>query len=254
MDIEYKRIKKMEEMDNYLKNIDKPIIMIIKNGSKTDGFYGKVYKDIFGFIYGNETDNLCSVIANFIQYETKNGRIPLVFLLGDVVINNVLIKNEPEWLVHSTDRKALMSIIKMGKMLSRIELDKQKIKYLDFGRSILNEPKDYYDFIEFGNIEEPWTEVIIASKQLNRFVNENTEYKPGGRIYVKRESLINHRNHIKFLNHHCIKNNLPLSDIDYCIISSDEFNDIKWTPKIFTEKSNKMLMEKISNGSTSNVV
>ena len=240
------KINEMEEINNYIHSVKNSILFIVKEG--TEGFYGRICGE-FGFIYGDKRKGLIKIINNFLAYELKTGRKPFLFLLKNAQIdeNDLNISINDEWVVHSTDEKSLESIIKMGKLLSRIELDKQKINYLDFGREYLNEPIDYYDLIEFGDINGPGGEIVVASKTQKRFVNENEEYNPGGRIYIKKETLAKQKGYIDFLDHYCIKGSLNLSDVKYEIVSARDFKNKKWTPKIFSEEANKLFEGKIKN-------
>jgi hypothetical protein len=240
----YIKIETIDEIGNYVMDKKNPIIMIIKKGSKTSGFYGKVYRDIFGMIYGNETKGLSRIINNFTKYEQNNGRFPFIFIMDNINIdeNDVNFDEDSEWVVHSTDKKSLDSIIKSGKLFSWLELDKQKINYLDFGRKILNEPIDYYDFIEFGDING-LTEIIVASKIHNNFVDENIEYTPGGRIYIKKDDLKKQKNYIDFLNHYVIKGVLDLFKVKNYIVAVEDFENKIWTPKTFSIEANKKLLE-----------
>jgi hypothetical protein len=204
-----------------------------------------------GFICGDEAKGLIKIINNFISYESKAGRKPFVFLLKNARINqNDLNISNDDWVVHSTDEKSLESIIKMGKLLSRIELDKQKIKYFDFGREYLNEPMDYYDLIEFGDMNYGYgSEMVVASKMQKRFVNENEEYNPGGRIYIKKETLIKQDGYIDFFDHCAVKGTLNLSDVKYEIISVKDFVDKKWTPKMFYDEANNLFNKRMKKDS-----
>jgi hypothetical protein len=242
----YIHINEMDEIKNHISSVRNPIIFVVKEG--TEGFYGKVF-DNFGFIYGDRCKGLIRMINNFIKYESTTERTPFIFILKNAKINenDMEINDKNEWAVHSTDKKSLESIIKMGKLLSRIELDKQEIKYLDFGRKHLNEPYDYYDFIEFGEIDRYAGEIVVASKIQNRFANENDEYNPGGRIYIKKETLMGQNGYIEFLDHYCIKGMLDLSKAEHKIISVDDFRNGKWTPRIFTEEANKLFNAKNRN-------
>jgi hypothetical protein len=243
MKINYIHINEMDEIKNHIHSVENPILLIVKEGS--EGFYGRVC-DKFGFIYGDEHKGLMKIINNFLSYESSAGRNPLVFLFKNAQINenDFINRADDDWVVHSTDKESLESIIKMGKLLSRIELDKQKIKYLDFGREYLNEPSDYYDLIEFGGINGSG-EIVVASKTQNRFVNENEEYTPGGRIYIKLETLRKQKGYIDFLDHYCIKGTLDLTKIEYKIVIPEDLKERKWTPRIFSEEANKVFMERI---------
>jgi len=244
MDTNYIHINEMDEIKNYINIVKNPIVLVVKEG--LEGFYGNVC-GIFGFIYGDAHKGLIKIINNFMTYESNVGRNPLVFLLRNAKINeNDFTENENNiWVVHSTDKKSLDSIIKMEKIFSRIELDKQKIEYLNFGREYLDEPYDYYNFIEFGDINEG-SEIVVASKTQNRFVNENEEYTPGGRIYIKLEKLKKLNGYIDFLDHYCIKGTLNLTEIEHEIVTPKDLKERKWTPKIFTEEANKIFLERIN--------
>jgi hypothetical protein len=246
MSINYIHINEIEEIKNHTASVKNPILFIIKEGMER--FYGRI-NGKFGFIYGDKQKGLKKILNNFIEYESKTEREPFIFLLKNAKINenDFEISNNDGWIVHSTDKKAFESIIKMEKILSRIELDKQKIKYLDFGREHLNEPYDYYDLVEFGEINSSAGEVVVASKTQNRFANENDEYNPGGRIYIKKETLTKQNGYVDFLDHYCIKGMLDLTKVEYKIISTDDFDKRKWTPKIFSEEANKLFNVKIRN-------
>jgi hypothetical protein len=245
----YIRINEMDDIYSHILSIGNPVICVIREG--TGGFYGKLCGK-FGFICGDEQKGLMKIVNNFVAYETKAGRKPFVFLLKNAQLNqdDVDLSND-DWVVHSTDKKSLESIIKTGKLLSLIELDRQKIKYLDFGREYLNEPPDYYDLIEFGDMNYGHgSEMVVASKMQKRFVNENEEYTPGGRIYIKKETLIKHDGYIDFFDHCAIKGTLNLSDVEHEIISASDFEDKKWTPKKFYDEANKLFNERIKKDSS----
>ena len=240
MNVNYTSINEMDEIKDHISSVKNPIIFVVKEG--TEGFYGKVY-GVFGFIYGDKRKGLKRIIQNFLDYELKTERTPFIFLLKNAAINENDMNTcfNDIWVVHSTDKRSLESILEMGRLLSRSELDKQKIKYLDFGREYLNEPYDYYNFIEFGGINGSGGEVVVASKTQNRFAEENDEYDPGGRIYVKKETLEKQNGYLEFLDHYCIKGILNLSDVEYKIITVDNFSRAKWTPKTFSEEANKLI-------------
>jgi hypothetical protein len=242
-------INTIDEIESYIKYTSNPILLIVKKGSASSGFYGEVFKNIFGSIFGDETKGLRRIIRNFFDYEYKMGREPFVFILGGAIIDDEdmnIDNDDDKWVVHSTDKDALESIIKTGELLSRIELEKRGIKYLGFGREILNEPYDYYDLIEFGSINMQ-TEIIVASKEKKKFVTENEEYIPGGRIYIKKETLFEQTDYIEFLNHHCIKGHLHLNNVEYCIVTVKDFEIKGWTPKSFLEEANKLFQDRLAN-------
>jgi hypothetical protein len=133
----------------------------------------------------------------------------------------------------------------MGHILSRIELDKKGIRHLDFGREYLNEPSDYYDFIEFGDIDGYGGEIVVASKTQKRFVSKNNEYSPGGRIYIRKESLMKLDGYVDFLDHYCVKGMVELANVEYEIIEVNDFNERKWTPRIFLEAANELFKQRI---------
>jgi hypothetical protein len=83
-----------------------------------------------------------------------------------------------------------------------------------------------------------------------RFVNENEEYSPGGRIYIKKETLIKQNGYIDFLDHCSIKGTLNLSNVKYEIISVKDFEDKIWTPKMFFEEANKLFNENMKRDSS----
>jgi hypothetical protein len=242
MDTAYIHIHTLDEIEKHLEKTKLPILLIVKKGPENSGFYGKVFRDIFGSIYGDETRGLVRIIENFIRYESVAGRTPLVFILNDAMINESdrRFKNEGEdWPVHTTDENALDSIVKSGKLMSRVELDKQKIKYLDFGRETLNEPLDYYDLIEFADMEAQ-AEIIVASKEKRKFAGENEIYNPGGRIYIKREALTKQDGYLEFLNHYCIKGTLILENVEHYMLTKKDFEVRAWTPKEFLEAANEL--------------
>ena len=78
MEVNYIQINQLEEIDGYLKDVKSPIILIINEGKQQR--YGNVYKNIFGQWYGDQTKNLKSIIHNFINYESKQGRCPFGLL------------------------------------------------------------------------------------------------------------------------------------------------------------------------------
>lgn len=175
-------IDQPQDIGTYVQCAPDPIILVIEPGRGM--FCGLIQGPIYGYRIGIETPGLGEVIRDFQDYESAQGRTPLVFILRGLSLpaplataaeNSVL----PDWVVHSTDADAAESILRTGCLHSARRLQHLGIVFRPFGRAVLSEPADYYNLINLAPAEGYGPEIVVASKQQGRFCSEKDSYHPG---------------------------------------------------------------------------
>jgi hypothetical protein len=109
----------------------------------------------------------------------------------------------------------------------------------------INEMDEIGNYINFITYESNAGRNPLVFLLKNAKINENEEYTPGGRIYIKLETLKKQEGYIDFLDHYCVKESLNLTEVEYEIITPKELGERKWTPKRFSDEANKLFMERI---------
>ena len=199
-------------------------------------------------------------LADFIRYENKNRRTVIVDTqFGDDFIQIIQKQmdltptpgfqreTDPEYILHSTTNETWKCIKESGVMIAAAYL-KERWNFTDTDNPtdqyVKNEPPEYKEYIMFGGVGSGNTEMIVASYQKKRFINnENIEYVPGARIYLKNWEII--RNHLDTRDGiHLMKvhRELPIDKYIAAVVTRDDLTlkeeEEYWTPKLFADKSN----------------
>jgi hypothetical protein len=143
-------------------------------------------------------------IADFLRYEKMNARnVILSFPSGvdiDSFVADALIttpepddvrKEDPRWVVHSTNLDAWKEIQQEGclKSLSLLHEEGKSVKTVGFHQ--LGEPPEFADYIMFGKIDVVNSEHVVASQQKGYiFTEADVPYTPGVRLYFDNHKLI----------------------------------------------------------------
>lgn len=182
--------------------------------------------------------------------------------------NEITVSEEDKFLCHSTTLDSFINIINDGLLLSYSELIKRK-RTIKTVRHILNEPIDYFDYVDLCSWNSVSSEIVIASNQAGRIQDEiSIIYNPGIRIYFLSET-------IKKVEGFCsdglhigmIHKSLPLKfSCAFVVPNKDEFckaiynRNLKlddeiynkllylkvfksWTPQEFINESNKLVRQ-----------
>ena len=106
------------------------------------------------------------------------------------------------------------------------------------------ERPEYKEYVMFGGIEGGFTEIVVASYQKRKMIcDENVEYSPGARLYIKNHEIINDKIDVRDGLHLMkVYKRLPLKKYlaavvtkeDVCLEKEENF----WTPKRFAAKAN----------------
>ena len=101
--------------------------------------------------------------------------------------------SDPEFLIHSTTHEVWEEIRSAGEMRAaaylpeRWNLDDEDN---ETNRYLRSEPPEYREYIMFGGMTGS-SELVLASYRARKFImDENAEYRPGVRIYVKNYEII----------------------------------------------------------------
>lgn len=242
------KIQDLLDISPYLERVKKPIVLVIDGGNIL--FCGQILDGLFGYRIGIETGNLDGIIRDFHDYESSQGRTPLVFIFSRFSLSAPIRKNtaDSNWVVHSTDDGCGQSILRKGMLCSHHHLRAMGIAFRQFGREVLGEPFDYFDLINFASCDGCGPEIVVASKEHGRFCTEDDEYHPGKRFYFRVADLQRQPGYTRFMGGQAIHGNLLLDRVDHCVVSVADLPEKQsWTPRAFTEEANQKFEELISN-------
>ncbi|GAA0126268.1 hypothetical protein UT300019_21700 [Clostridium sp. CTA-19] len=221
-------------------------------------------------------------LFNCVTYENKYNRKAIIwaedyefaFKLFCELKNNFdepkLDLNKYKFLCHSTTIESFIEILKDNKILSYNQLINRG-KKINTVRFQLNEPTDFYDYIDFCNCESIASEIVVASRQFEK-INDNIKlrYKPGVRMYFDFKNLSNIRDKcFDGLHDFRIFKELHINYIKAIIFSSKEdvnivkskvkiepniqekilyLNDKRyWEPEEFVNKANNLVYTRYIN-------
>ena len=198
---------------------------------------------------GNQHADLARRIRDFKRYEQQQGRTPLIFVVDGAGIPTAPRDDTMDgWVVHATDSEAGAFIRESGRLCSRRHLCTKGIEFRYFGRKDLCEPEDYSDLINFAPLGHPAPELVVASKQHERFCSEADEYTPGIRIYFHILSLMALPAYVPFLGGHAVRGEVLLDEVRHSVLTASELdNHVPWTPKTFTMEADRHFRRRISN-------
>ena len=240
-------ISNLADATEHIASAQNPVVFVVDKGDVN--ICGPVLDGVFGYRVGDKEPNLAGMLRDFRDYESQQGRTPLVFVLEGVSIGPST--REPPataWVVHATDHSAGDSILTSGQLCSRHCLHEHGLTYRSFGRQDLGEPPDYGDLINFAPIEQPGPELVVASKQHQRFCSVTDSYTPGMRFYFRVDSLMAHPSYIAFLGGHAVRGYMRLAEVEHCVVSASELDEsVTWTPNTFTRAADSLFKKRISN-------
>ena len=233
----------------HLEGAKEPIVLVLENGSES--FCGQVVEGIFGYKMGVEAPKVGATIRDFVRYETAHGRTPIVFVLKGVSLPGTMQDQDESssesWVVHSTDSVSGEAILDSRCLYSHSCLCSQDRSFRAFGRRALGEPEDYFDLINFASVEGFGPEIVVASKEHNRFCTETDEYQPGMRFYFRFTGLKEQTGYTAFMGGHAVRGSLSLDLIDHHVVSASDLPaSSSWTPRTFTEAANQEFVKRIS--------
>lgn len=245
---EYITIRDLCEARRHIGRFESPVVFVVEEGNVN--FCGRVIDETFGYQVGNQQASVGRMIRDFKSYESGQGRTPLVFVFEGISIPSAVCDDDTQdgWVVHATDTEAGASILKMRRLCSRHYLRLTGTAFRPFGRQELGEPADYSDLVNFAPLDRCGAEVVVASKQHEKFCSETDLYTPGMRFYFSVPSLAVHANYVAFLGGHAIRGFVVLDEVDHCVVTAAELGkNVAWTPKTFSEAADALFEEKISN-------
>lgn len=176
--------------------------------SEGDQFYtGKSGSGLFSARFGRGVKNLEHRLVDFLRYENAQGRKVMLSFPDDVDIDayvrQALLRapeersvrpDDPRVVVHSTTSDAWKSILKDRELKAASQLALKRSGTGEPSEVELyyrNEPPEYKDYIMFGDVDSPASEMVLASVAKGRFVmSEDAEYQPGVRLYFDNHRLI----------------------------------------------------------------
>lgn len=214
--------------------------------TEKDTFCGSGKKGIWSIGIPN---NLVRIM-NAIIYEESNKR-KVALWSKDKVINRIILKEmnktqkypifviEDEFLCHSTSIENFIDILKDNKIKSLKVLlsEGKKIKTI---RTVLNEPEESIECVDFCLQRSISSEIVVASRQIDNIFNKNyIEYYPGVRMYMYSQKADKLQNKvIDGLHDFRVKNYIDLDNIDYIILPNKKSYEccIKYINKKIKEK------------------
>jgi hypothetical protein len=143
-------------------------------------------------------------IADFLRYESRLGRTTLVYGEYGCDIDEMIRESlavtpgpslpreyDPRVVVHSTPSDRLELIMSSGAILPSSDIRRSEPSMRLVGFEDLGEPPEYIDFVHFSELGSATGEVIVLSHRDGRInTNFDAEYEPGGRIYLRFDSLL----------------------------------------------------------------
>ncbi|NQT14326.1 MAG: hypothetical protein HQ582_16340 [Planctomycetes bacterium] len=238
-------IRNLHETRRHLAQAGDPIVFLVEEGNAA--FCGRVIDDTFGYRVGVQQANVAGMIRDFTRYESGQGRTPLVFVFEGISIPSPVRGNvQDDWLVHATDTEAGASILRTRRLCSRSHLRANGTAFRSFGRENLDEPADYSDLVNFAPLNQPGAEVVVASKQHERFCSETDAYTPGVRFYLSVRRLMSLPQYVAFLGGHAVRGSAELDEVGHAVVIASELNaDMAWTPMAFTEAADALFEKRI---------
>jgi hypothetical protein len=105
--------------------------------------------------------------------------------------------------------------------------------------NLLGDPEEYSDFIMLGSDDNIGGEYVVMSKQAGCIkCNDDDEYKPGVRIYLNAEKLIEDKKLLRDGVHYKVHKSIDLKKYMIDVVKSSEFGDRMFTPLEFVKLSN----------------
>lgn len=220
------------------------------NGCGTDGQHL--------FVVGRRWRNLAESVADFIRYECRHGRKPIVGMPADLDLpafvgqalaetpdGPVVRPGDPRCMVHTTSREAWERILACGELRSLARLQCEGHAITGTGFEYFNEPKDYAEHIILGVVDVVYPEFVVLSRQLGRVLtDENHPYTPGARLYFDAHRIIRDGLAVRDGLHNLkVYDHLPLAPylllaIEPGLLDPNAMVDT-WTPKTFFEASHR---------------
>lgn len=190
-------------------------------------------------------------VCDFIQFNTKQNKNMILVIsetelksakekyIGHSFDEPILRAGEQIYSVHSTSLKSYEQIQKDGclKSWNLLKLKKIITEEKPIG-SALGDPKDFNDYIMFGN--NIACELVVNSKQQGKIVMDyNAEYLTVARLYLDMKKIVEDGLAVRDGAHLKVKDKLPLKPylIWAATWESIGLDSRVSTPKIFTEKA-----------------
>ncbi|OEF98958.1 hypothetical protein BHF71_10550 [Vulcanibacillus modesticaldus] len=157
---------------------------------------------------------------------------------------------EPKVLIHSTSASSWNNIQKCGylKSWNIAKKDGDITEQKPIGH-LLGDPVDYSDYIMFGAMGNPWSEVVVASKQrMNLCYDINHPYIPGARIYFDSKKIAKDGLLVRDCLHLKVKDRLPLEPYMIWAATSENIKHPEegWTPLTFSKIADSTFLEQYS--------
>ena len=232
--------------------------------SSEDCFYGTTQSGLFLQRFSLKwCDPLC-VVADFVRYETSQGRKPVLFLTGEMdgatfvkealastPAAHVVRETDEPVLVHSTALAAGREILLDGEIKSWACLAREgkTPTWHRLRSSDLGEPADYADLIQLDRVGSAGCEVVVASHQSGRYAREDEPYEPGMRFYVDAHKVIRSGLDVRFSGGVVVRERLPLQPFVRTVVSlldvDPEGKTSVWTPNSFTAAADEMFLQRV---------
>lgn len=222
----------------------------------------------FSARFGRNTPHLAQHLADFLRYEQKKGRRVILQSPPDIDTEayaaqalsitpapDIIRPEDPPILVHSTRAAAWQRIQADGTLKAASLLidtgspNAQEPGPLD--DYLQHDPPEYRDHIMFSEMDACGPEMVAASYQAGRFaMDDQAVYTPGVRLYFDGHHILRDglgvRDGLHILKVH---QSLPLQPYLIAAICAQDIHPAdkiySWTPRLFTEQANAVLLQKI---------
>jgi hypothetical protein len=206
---------------------------------------------------GLQSRELAPGIADFLRYESDQGRTVIISCPADVDASglveralattptgNTVRDDDPKWGVHSTTLERWHRIQQCGELRSMARLHKEGTAWPEIAFEQLGEPPEYREYIVLGGMESIGCENVVASHQKGYvFTDENAPYTPGIRLYFDLHSIIKDglavRDGLHLIK---VRDHLRLEPYLVAAIGIRDLDPgggvSKWTPGSFLEAAN----------------
>ena len=211
--------------------------------------------------FGRNNSEYRGRVVDFIGYENRNGRTVILdsepgnyieILLREIESEmpglGTVRESDPKYVLHSTSLEAWDHIKASGELVAAAFL-KERWNFDDSDSEaaeyIRNEPPDYKEYVMLGIIGGGFTEIVVASYQTRKMItDENVEYSPGARLYIKNHAIIADGLGVRDGVHTMkVHRRLPLENYLAVVVTRDdvrlEKDEKHWTPKLFAEKADR---------------
>jgi hypothetical protein len=225
------------------------------------GFMGQSKSGLFHYSFSRSRAHIEQMLADYLRYEAAHDRKTILSFPPDIDVDDfvrmaldstpdskVVRDSDPEYVVHSTTAYGAKQIFKDGELKSMSALGREGKGMASLAVE-LGEPSEYSEYICFAPIRSSGPEIVVASNQKGRFVDENEPYEPGARFYFDAYSLIQSGLITRVIGDIKVRNRLPLKPYLLYTVSFDKTgpgqNVKKWTPKTFTEASDAFFLSEV---------